>query len=203
MAHEFKKLGDVEIAEAISESANVLIEEEGNIKRVSKNNVVPNNVALKSDIPEIPDAVINPSSAVVGQTIVVKAVDENGKPTEWECADMSSGDPFNTLYIKATYTDYINGKVEFDISWDELYEVLNNGTGGFRPVEVGVSSYGSGGSDTQRVFRYSDFIRTGERVTSYIFLKTPVLSDTSIRYSRLTFNSDGTGVIDEVSYTIG
>ena len=29
--------------------------------------------------------------AAVGQTIVVKAVDENGKPTEWEAADMPSG----------------------------------------------------------------------------------------------------------------
>lgn len=32
-----------------------------------------------------------PSTAEVGQTIVVKAVDENGKPTEWEAADMASG----------------------------------------------------------------------------------------------------------------
>lgn len=28
-----------------------------------------------------------PVEAEIGQTIVVKAVDENGKPTEWECAD--------------------------------------------------------------------------------------------------------------------
>lgn len=32
-----------------------------------------------------------PATAEVGQTIVVKAVDENGKPTEWEAADMPSG----------------------------------------------------------------------------------------------------------------
>lgn len=32
-----------------------------------------------------------PETAEVGQTIVVKAVDENGKPTEWEAADMASG----------------------------------------------------------------------------------------------------------------
>lgn len=31
-----------------------------------------------------------PSAAEVGQTIVVKAVDENGKPTEWEVADIPS-----------------------------------------------------------------------------------------------------------------
>lgn len=32
-----------------------------------------------------------PETAEVGQTIVVKAVDENGKPTEWECADFPEG----------------------------------------------------------------------------------------------------------------
>ena len=32
-----------------------------------------------------------PETAEVGQTIVVKAVDENGKPTEWEAADVPSG----------------------------------------------------------------------------------------------------------------
>ena len=31
------------------------------------------------------------TSAAVGQTIKVKAVDESGKPTEWEAADMPSG----------------------------------------------------------------------------------------------------------------
>ena len=32
-----------------------------------------------------------PETAEVGQTIVVKAVDENGKPTEWEASDMAGG----------------------------------------------------------------------------------------------------------------
>ena len=32
-----------------------------------------------------------PSVASIGQTIVVKAVDENGKPTDWECVDIASG----------------------------------------------------------------------------------------------------------------
>jgi hypothetical protein len=34
---------------------------------------------------------IEVTGAEVGQTIVVKAVDENGKPTEWECADLKRG----------------------------------------------------------------------------------------------------------------
>jgi hypothetical protein len=33
---------------------------------------------------------IDDITATVGQTIVVKSVDENGKPTEWEAADMAS-----------------------------------------------------------------------------------------------------------------
>lgn len=33
-------------------------------------------------------AIPTPETASVGQTIVVKAIDENGKPTEWEAADM-------------------------------------------------------------------------------------------------------------------
>lgn len=35
--------------------------------------------------------IVKPATASVGQTIVVKAVDENGKPTEWETADLGSG----------------------------------------------------------------------------------------------------------------
>ena len=42
------------------------------------------------------------TSAAVGQTIKVKAIDESGKPTEWEAADMPSwsqisGKPFDTI----------------------------------------------------------------------------------------------------------
>lgn len=57
--------------------------------------------ARKSDIPDIPTTVSSfendagyltaPATASVGQTVVVKAVDESGKPTEWEAADMQSG----------------------------------------------------------------------------------------------------------------
>lgn len=45
---------------------------------------IPKNIARISDIP---DAVVNPSSASVGQTIIVEEVDESGKPTKWKSAD--------------------------------------------------------------------------------------------------------------------
>ena len=40
---------------------------------------------------ELGDVIKPPTTAAVGQTIVVKAVDADGKPTEWEAADMPSG----------------------------------------------------------------------------------------------------------------
>lgn len=51
-------------------------------------------VRLKPNpLPEkyLPKSIPAIQTAEVGQAIVVKAVDENGKPTEWETADMSSG----------------------------------------------------------------------------------------------------------------
>lgn len=46
--------------------------------------------ALPVDTP-IPEGITPPETAKVGQTIVVKAVDENSKPTEWEAADFPTG----------------------------------------------------------------------------------------------------------------
>ncbi len=40
---------------------------------------------------DVGDCIAPPATASVGQTIVVKAVDESGKPTEWEAADLPSG----------------------------------------------------------------------------------------------------------------
>ena len=42
-------------------------------------------------------AIPSPVTAAVGQTVVVKAVDGNGVPTEWEAADMPSDDHINGL----------------------------------------------------------------------------------------------------------
>lgn len=45
-----------------------------------------------------------PSTAEVGQTIVVKAVDENGKPTAWEAVDMPSGGGGASVELDTTLT---------------------------------------------------------------------------------------------------
>lgn len=76
---------------------------------------------LPSEVPVI-------QSAQVGQTIVVKSVDENGKPTEWEAADVGGAEPdviiavdgdinaiidyglagCNPRFIKGSYADLYN-----------------------------------------------------------------------------------------------
>ena len=76
MAYDFKKLSDVATVETPADTANVLIEEDGVIKKAAKDKV---GGAGGLEVT---------STAKVGQTIVVKAVDENGKPTEWECDDL-------------------------------------------------------------------------------------------------------------------
>jgi hypothetical protein len=73
MSYEFKKLSDAEVVATVSDSASILIEENGVIKRAPKD--------------EVGGGVKVASTAKVGQTIVVKAVDADGNPTEWECAD--------------------------------------------------------------------------------------------------------------------
>ena len=63
---------------------------------------------------ELGDVIKPPTTAAVGQTIVVKAVDADGKPTEWEAADMPSGgggggesDVFYAIYGTTTNAEIL------------------------------------------------------------------------------------------------
>ncbi len=52
-------------------------------------------------------AIVSPETAQVGQTIVVKSVDENGKPTAWEAADFPKSKPSYVWEIEPT-TDEVS-----------------------------------------------------------------------------------------------
>lgn len=53
--------------------------------------------------------VVAPTTAEVGQTIVVKAVDESGKPTKWEAVDLPSGGASqNRLLAELTITESVS-----------------------------------------------------------------------------------------------
>lgn len=77
-------------------------------------------IRLESEIIQVEGTVSGdyipvPSTAEVGQTIVVKAVDENGKPTEWEAVDMpSSGGASGWTLFQDGITDEDVSGFEFD-----------------------------------------------------------------------------------------
>ena len=50
------------------------------------------------------DSIPVPSTAQVGQTIVVKEVDESGKPVSWECVDVPAGGDIESWNYEKTIT---------------------------------------------------------------------------------------------------
>jgi hypothetical protein len=93
--------------------------------KIPANKMIPEDVALKSDIPE---AIPVPATAEVGQVVAVKAVDENGKPTEWEAVDMNAGSGLTDFLI------YFDEAVDGSKTWHanmtgtQFVSLLNNKT---------------------------------------------------------------------------
>ena len=54
-------------------------------------------------------SVAKAATAQVGQTLIVKAIDENGKPTEWECVDMPTWIPNFTESDEGAVLKIVNG----------------------------------------------------------------------------------------------
>lgn len=58
---------------------------------------------------ELMGKITAPSEAFVGQALIVKSVNENGKPTEWEVADMVRGIPDYTSADEGKFLRIVNG----------------------------------------------------------------------------------------------
>lgn len=84
MSYTFKKLSDIASTEMVSDSATVLVEENGEIVRVPKGKVGGVQVA---------------STASVGQTIIVKSVNNKGVPVEWEVINFPTDDHIKAMII--------------------------------------------------------------------------------------------------------
>lgn len=84
---------------------------------------------------EPPEYVPVPETASVGQTIVVKAVDDAGKPTEWEAVDMAIGGSSEIRHIK-TLT------LEDDVQW--AYVDTDEDGNAFHITEVVINIYSVG-----------------------------------------------------------
>ena len=78
---------------------------------------------------EIPEGGIEVTGASVGQIIVVKAVDDNGKPTEWETADLPQGGEAEWKHLQTVELTENTYSVSFNLSniadVQEVYIVCN------------------------------------------------------------------------------
>lgn len=97
-----------------------------------------------------------PSTAQVGQTIVVKEVDGNGKPVSWECVDLAGG---TKLLV-----DHITEQEIFtsEIPDTTFSEDLSGNSFCFKNVMVRVSGTAVNDVDTDSIFRiWLNGLRTG------------------------------------------
>lgn len=102
MSYDFKKIVDLELVNEVPEGANVLIETDGATMRLPSTAIKSDDSYTKEECDE--KFITKPSTAEVGQTIVVKAIDENGAPTEWEAADFPSGGGASPVVFKISYS---------------------------------------------------------------------------------------------------
>ncbi len=70
---------------------------------------IPVPTVTASDIGAIPV----PTTAEVGQTVVVKAVDENGKPTEWEPATLPEQAQADWMQSDDSYANYVKNRTHY------------------------------------------------------------------------------------------
>lgn len=102
---ELKHIGEVEQVVEVQENDNLIGERDGRAVRIPTNKVISEGMvkSVNGNTPDsegnvdLPPTIPSVQTAQVGQTVVVKAVDENGKPTEWEAADAGGG---GASYIK-------------------------------------------------------------------------------------------------------
>ena len=96
-----------------------------------------------SDIPAVTASDIGaipvPTTAEVGQTVVVKAVDENGKPTEWEPATLPEQVQADWNQNDSTAADYVKNRTHYEESVyvDYVLSMKGIAIAGFSMPEVG------------------------------------------------------------------
>ena len=70
----------------------------------------------------LPSTVPVIQTAEVGQTVVVKAVDENGKPTEWEAAELPAHEQADWNQNDETQPDYVKNRTHY--AWTETVDIV-------------------------------------------------------------------------------
>lgn len=85
-----------------------------------------NTFTLDSDWVAPAEPIPAPPVAEVGQVVAVKAVDENGKPTEWEAVDMAAGGS-NGKPIIVSVTDMSGSTGKTSFTANQIFEGVMNG----------------------------------------------------------------------------
>lgn len=99
-----KKYANEKVKEAVFDGAKVVLD-----STLTEAGSAAEARAVGNRIKEIEAKIPNFDKANVGQVVAVKAVDENGKPTEWEAVDMP--DMEAVLGDIGAILDKINGEV--------------------------------------------------------------------------------------------
>ena len=132
---EYIDLNNTEVLAEAGENAKLVVEEDGELKRIpasavgqvkTVNGVEPDESG-NVDVSGLPEGVPVIQSATVGQTVVVKAVDESGKPTEWEAVDVGDILPEGVGALHVTFTEESDTTAVADVDVSTIASALHNG----------------------------------------------------------------------------
>lgn len=103
----------------------------------TKNRFEKNELKLEEATKKIANAIIAPSIAEVGQTIVVSEIDENGKPTEWESVNLPEQVQSDFLQDSSEESDFVKNRTHFCTKTLLAFAYNRNGTYLFYKTQTG------------------------------------------------------------------
>ena len=139
----------------------------------------------------LPDNVPKVQSATVGQTIVVKSVDENGKPTEWESVDMASGGESYPI-LRFFYNEY-NDTIESNATYELVKEFYDNWYKGVVDITINALIPSMTGGTTPCPMKCAIYTFSKTASAYYIFYWRPTTNtDPTLIRGYFQVDSDGT-----------
>lgn len=147
-----------------------------------------------------------PETAEIGQTIVVKAVDENGKPTEWEAADFpAGGDSAGWKLVtnvtveedvdRLTIETDIDGKLLSELGYSELfirYKLLGLGTGNYTSRYSNLLIHFCGGYPGGRNASFANVGNGYDDVEASVYAIYPKqINDTNVATTGVAIHNNG------------
>lgn len=146
-------------------------------------------IVVPQDIPQGGDNSLGITAAAVGQTIKVKSVDTAGKPTEWEAADLSSGDKWETVR-EITIPESVEGLS------DGITYMLND-SGAIYALKFTTDANGNNLNYKKLHMLFMDFASTTQTTKDLgIIFNESYITDNHVDISGLVKNDSCNGVCD-------